>query len=105
MSRGLCWRASWAPPRIRKLVDSGRYPVSFVIPGNQHDINGNAPSYDRMTQRSKHVDPADQRYKAWKFYVIQCWSLQTRQGLPCETDSRYRLDVKCFFVGARHADP
>jgi hypothetical protein len=58
-----------------------------------------------MTRRSKYKDPRALRYKAWKVYVLKCFSEQTRQAFPCEPDGHYRLDVACYFVGENHADP
>jgi hypothetical protein len=98
----------WQPHQVRglaQLQDLNRYPVSFVICGNHEDPKGNAVPYTRMTQRSKHVDPAALRYEAWKLHVVQCFTMQTRQGFPCDGDGHYRLDVKCFFLGENHADP
>jgi hypothetical protein len=104
MSRGLRWQ----PTSVKSLVkwhDPDGYPVSFVIRGNHEDPNGNPVPYERMTQRSKGLDPTALRYKRWKIYVLQCWTLQLRRNFPCDPDGYYRLDAKCFFVGHRHADP
>jgi len=98
----------WHPHQVKKLgqlQDANKYPVHFVIRGNHEDPNGNAVPYERMTQRSKIMDPRALRYKNWKLFVLQCYTQQTRQGFPCEPDGYYRLDVRCFFVGENHADP
>jgi hypothetical protein len=98
----------WQPNQVKglaQLQDLNAYPVSFVIKGNHEDPNGNAVPYERMTQRSKRKDLRALRYKAWKLYVLQCFTEQARQGFPCDADGGYRLDVKCFFVGEGHGDP
>lgn len=100
-------RQRWQPHQVKglaQLQDLNRYPLSFVIKGNHEDPMGNAVPYERMTQRSKRTDPRALRYKAWKVYVLQCFTQQTRRAFPCQPDGAYKLDVKCFFVGENHAD-
>jgi len=98
----------WQPNQVKRILqqrDLNAYPVSFVIHGNHEDPNGNAVPYERMTQRSKREDLRALRYQNWKRHVLSCFSVQSRQGIPCESDGHYRLDVKCFFLGENHADP
>jgi hypothetical protein len=90
---------------MKLFEDLNRYPIMFEIRGAHDDPKANAVPYERMTRRSKYKDPRALRYKAWKIYVLKCFSEQTRQAFPCEPDGQYRLDVKCFFVGENHADP
>lgn len=104
MRNGRRWQSNQIKG-LAQLPDVNRYPVSFVIKGNHEDPNGNAVPYQRMTQRSKYKDPAALRYLCWKIYVLQAWQTQVRQPFPCEADGYYRLDVVCFFLGERHADP
>jgi hypothetical protein len=104
MRNGLRWQPSQMKG-LKHLVDLNPYPVSFVIKGNHEDPNGNAVPYERMTQRSKRTDSRALRYQAWKVYMLQCFTEQTRHGFPCEPNGGYRLDVKCYFVGEGHADP
>lgn len=98
----------WQPHQVRRLgrrlEDLNPYPVSFVIRGNHIDPRGNAIPYERMTQRSKNLDPRALRYKEWKAFGVHCFQEQARQGFPCEPDAYYRLDVKAFVIGENHAD-
>lgn len=83
-----------------------RYELQIC--GNHIDPKGNPVPYYRMTQSSKWADPAAKRYLSWKRYVQQCW-LEKFHRPPCFTDDRHRLDVTCFFLGAKgnctHGDP
>lgn len=84
--------------------------VVFFIAGNHEDPkNGNPIGYYRMTQRSKHVDPAAKRYQAWQRYVQQ---LALEAGLrfaKLQKNGTYELNVICWFKDqpgtCRHADP